>query len=86
MKAEVTAPQSPVPSPSAWTPSPGASTESNWNKPIPKPTKPKEVTAVASAGADTGMGGLTAIIWGVLLVGLAGMAFAWWAQARYGDD
>jgi outer membrane biosynthesis protein TonB len=70
----------PSPSPSSATPS----TESNWNKPVTKSAKPTQAAAVSR---DDGSGlfgspGLLAIMAGVLLVGLAGLAFAWWSRNR----
>lgn len=71
------------------TPSAGPSTaspssESNWNKPI---TRSAEATPAGAVSRNDGSGlfgspGLLAIMGGVLLVGLAGLAFAWWSRNR----
>jgi hypothetical protein len=67
------------PSPTATTASP--STESNWNKPITKSARPTQAAAVSDGddGFDEGVLPVTA---GVLLVGLAGLSFAWWSRNR----
>jgi outer membrane biosynthesis protein TonB len=61
----------------------GPSTESNWNKPVTKSAQPTAAAAV-NAGDGPGFGdpGLPAIIAGVVLVGLGGLAFAWWSRSR----
>lgn len=60
------------------------STESNWNKPITKSTKQTPAAAAVSTGDGPGFGdtGLLTIMLGVLLVGLGGLAFAWWGRSR----
>jgi hypothetical protein len=59
------------------------STESNWNKPVTKSAKPTQAAAVSdSDGPGFGDQGLPTILVGVLLVGLGGMAFAWWSRNR----
>ncbi|HJV99716.1 MAG TPA: hypothetical protein VJ617_11555 [Arthrobacter sp.] len=60
-----------------------ASTESNWNQPITKSAKPTQAAA-ASTGDGPGLGdpGLVTIFVGVLLMGLGGLAFAWWGRNR----
>ncbi|MFB8370633.1 hypothetical protein ACFC25_14870 [Pseudarthrobacter sp. NPDC055928] len=59
------------------------STESNWNKPITKSTKPTQAAAVSNGdGPGFGDPGLLTILVGVLLVGLGGLAFAWWGRNR----
>ncbi len=78
--AEQTPSAAPSPSPSSATPS----TESNWNKPVTKSAQPTQAAAVSP---DDGSGlfgspGLPAIMGGVLLVGIAGLAFAWWSRNR----
>ena len=61
----------------------GPSTESNWNKPITKSTKPTQAAAISGAdGPGFGDPGLLTILVGVLLVGLGGLAFAWWGRNR----
>lgn len=59
------------------------STEPNWNKPITKSAKPTQAAAV-SQGDGPGFGdpGLVTIVAGVLLMGLGGLAFAWWGRNR----
>ncbi|MGY4540899.1 outer membrane biosynthesis protein TonB [Arthrobacter sp. UYNi723] len=76
------APSTTIPSPSSSAAT--ASTESNWNKPITKAAKPTQAAAVSrNDGAGLfGGPGLLAIMGGVLLVGVAGLAFAWWSRNR----
>ena len=59
------------------------STESNWNKPNTRSAKPTQAAAV-STGDGPGFGdpGLVTIVAGVLLMGLGGLAFAWWGRNR----
>ena len=66
------------------TPSASASTESNWTKPVTSPARPTQAAAVAPAGGPgpEGPDPLT-ITAGVLLVGIAGLAFAWWGRSRF---
>ena len=76
-----------TPSAEATTSAPAAtaspSTESNWNKPITRSAKPTQAAAV-SKGDGPGFGdpGLVTILVGVLLIGLGGLAFAWWGRNR----
>lgn len=59
------------------------STESNWNKPATKSTKPTHAAAVSgSDGPGFGDPGLLTVLVGVLLMGLGGVAFAWWVRNR----
>lgn len=71
----------PSPPPSSATPS----TDSNWDKPITKSAKPTQAAAVSRNGGPGLFGGpgLLAIMAGVLLVGLSGLAFAWWSRNRH---
>jgi hypothetical protein len=64
------------------TPSTSPSTDSNWNKPVTKSATPTQ--AGASGGDRPGFGdpGLLTIMAGVLLVGLGGLAFAWYGRNR----
>lgn len=61
-----------------------ASTESNWDKPIAKTAKPTQAAAVSRNDGSGLFGGpgLLAIMGGVLLLGVAGLAFAWWSRNR----
>lgn len=63
----------------------GPSTESNWNKPITRSATPTQAAAVSRNGGGGlfGSPGLLAIMAGVLLVGAAGLAFAWWGRNRF---
>ena len=60
------------------------STESNWNKPITRSTTPTQAAAVSGGDGNPGFGdpGLLTILAGVLLMGLGGLAFAWWGRNR----
>ncbi|MHA7290235.1 hypothetical protein ACX80V_11380 [Arthrobacter sp. MDT3-24] len=75
------APSTTIPSPSS---SATPSTEANWNKPITKSAKPTQAAAVSRNDGSGLFGGpgLLAIMGGVLLVGVAGLAFAWWSRNR----
>lgn len=74
-------PSTPVPAPSAATAPP--STESNWNKPIENSKKATQAAVVVGKdGPGSDMGGLMAIMGGVLLIGLGGLAFALWSRNR----
>lgn len=75
----------PSPSETPWTPSAQPSTESNWNKPIKKQSaEPSNQAALMSFnGPGAGLGPLAAIMGGVFLVGIAGLALAWWARNRF---
>ncbi|WP_426987058.1 hypothetical protein [Pseudarthrobacter sp. Y6] len=80
--------QTPSAVPSTTIPSPASSaapsTESNWNKPITKSAKPTQAAAVSRNDGSGLFGGpgLLAIMAGVLLVAVAGLAFAWWSRNR----
>ncbi|MCP8998894.1 hypothetical protein NFC73_03960 [Pseudarthrobacter sp. RMG13] len=80
--------ESPSAAPSTTIPSPPssatASTEPNWNKPVTKSAKPTQAAAVSRNDGSGLFGGpgLLAIMAGVLLVGVAGLAFAWWSRNR----
>lgn len=83
---EETASASPTSTPASVSPSAtGPSTESNWNKPITKSATPTQAAAVSrnDGGGLFGSAGLLAIMAGVLLVGAAGLAFAWWGRNRF---
>jgi hypothetical protein len=59
------------------------STESNWNKPVTKSSEPTQAAAVsASKGPGFGDPGLLTVLVGVLLMGMGGLAFAWWGRNR----
>ncbi|MET3140619.1 UNVERIFIED_ORG: outer membrane biosynthesis protein TonB [Arthrobacter sp. UYEF2] len=60
------------------------STESNWNKPITKSAKSTQAAAVSRKDGSGLFGGpgLPAIMAGVLLVGVSGLAFALWSRNR----
>jgi hypothetical protein len=61
----------------------GPTAESNWNKPIESPAETREaVVNVSDEGPGAATFGLFAIMGGVLLVGLAGLAFALWSRNR----
>jgi hypothetical protein len=71
------------------TPGPSSSTpaaESSWTKPIATPVQARDAAAVvvADKGAGIGIFGLFAVMGGVLLVGLGGLAFALWSRNRPG--
>jgi outer membrane biosynthesis protein TonB len=68
--------------PSATSASP--SVESNWNTPVTKSAKPTQAAAVSRNDGPGlfGNAGLLPIMAGVLLVGIAGLAFAWWGRNR----
>jgi hypothetical protein len=70
-------------SPSAAPAPAGPSTASNWNTPVTKSAEPTAAAAV-NTGDGPGLGdpGLPAIIAGVVLVGMGGLAFAWWSRSR----
>jgi len=77
-----------VPSTAAASPSLSSatpSTESNWNKPITKSATPTQAAAVSRNDGSGlfGSPGLLAIMAGVLLVGVAGLAFALWGRNRF---
>jgi outer membrane biosynthesis protein TonB len=69
-------------SPSAASASPSA--ESNWDTPVTKSAKATQAAAVSRNGGSGlfGSPGLLPVMAGVLLVGVAGLAFAWWARNR----
>lgn len=63
----------------------GPSAESNWDKPVTKSARPTQAAAVSRNDGSGlfGSPGLLAIMAGVLLVGAAGLAFAWWGRNRF---
>jgi outer membrane biosynthesis protein TonB len=63
----------------------GPSAESNWDKPVTKSARPTQAAAVSRNDGSGLFGGprLLAIMAGVLLVGAAGLAFAWWGRNRF---
>ena len=63
----------------------GPSAESNWDKPVTKSARPTQAAAVSRNDGSGLFGGpkLLAIMAGVLLVGTAGLAFAWWGRNRF---
>jgi hypothetical protein len=69
-------------SPSATSASPSAA--SNWDIPVTKSAKPTQAAAVSRNDGSGLFGGpgLLPIMAGVLLVGVAGLAFAWWGRNR----
>ena len=71
-----------VASPSAASASPSA--ESNWDTPVTRSAKPTQAAAVSRNDGSGlfGSPGLLPIMAGVLLVGVAGLAFAWWGRNR----
>ncbi|PNH86593.1 hypothetical protein [Arthrobacter sp. AFG20] len=70
---------SPAPSSSAF------SAESSWTKPIAAPAASQAAAVVvADKGPGIGIFGLFAVMGGVLLVGLGGLAFALWSRNRPG--
>lgn len=75
-------PNTTIPSPSSSSATP--STESNWNKPITKSAKATQAAAVSRNDGSGLFGGpgLLAIMAGVLLVGVSGLAFALWSRNR----
>ena len=75
-------PSTTIPSPPSSSATP--SRESNWNKPITKSAKATQAAAVSRNDGSGLFGGpgLLAIMGGVLLVGVAGLAFAWWSRNR----
>ncbi|MCA4133673.1 hypothetical protein [Arthrobacter sp. M4] len=71
----------PIPSMAAASAAP--SSEPNWNKPVESSKRATQAAAVVAkdvGGVD--LGGLMAIMGGVLLIGLAGLAFALWSRNR----
>ncbi len=80
---EAPAPETTTPAPSATPSAATPSMESNWNKPITKSAKPTQAAVISrSGGPGFGSPGLLAIMAGVLLVGLGGIAFVWWSRNR----
>ncbi|QOD04618.1 hypothetical protein [Pseudarthrobacter sp. BIM B-2242] len=63
----------------------GPSAESNWDKPVTKSARPTQAAAVSRNDGSGLFGGpkLLAIMGGVLLVGTAGLAFAWLGRNRF---
>jgi hypothetical protein len=76
----------PVSSATAGPSSSASAAESSWTKPIPTPVQASQAAAVVVADKGSGIGifGLFAIMGGVLLVGLGGLAFALWSRNRPG--
>ncbi|WP_255769694.1 hypothetical protein [Pseudarthrobacter sulfonivorans] len=74
-------------SPSAASVSPSAvpSAESNWDTPVTRTAKTTQAAAVSRNDGSGLFGGpgLLPIMAGVLLVGAAGLAFAWWGRNRF---
>ena len=61
------------------------SVESNWNKPIDDGKEASQAAFVSDKPASgNGLFGILAIMAGVLLVGLGGLAFALWSRNRIG--
>ena len=56
--------------------------DSNWNKPVTKSATPTQAAASKGDGPGFGDPGLLTIMAGVLLVGLGGLAFAWYGRNR----
>jgi hypothetical protein len=73
-----TAAEAPTASPTSAAPS----VESNWNKPITRSATPTRVASVTSLDGAGGAGPNLPLVAGLLLLGLAGAAFAWWGQGR----
>ncbi|MGN7254184.1 hypothetical protein [Arthrobacter sp. SAFR-023] len=62
-----------------------SSAESSWTKPIATPAASQAAAVVvADKGSGLGIFGLFAVMGGVLLVGLGGLAFALWSRNRPG--
>jgi hypothetical protein len=77
----------------AATPSPSSSTSAatfsapadpNWTTPIESPAEATQAAVVSAEDNGPGVGifGLLALMGGVLLVGLGGLAFAFWSRNR----
>lgn len=67
------------------TPSP-TPTESGWAKPIESSRKATQAAAVVGKNAPgVNTGGLMAVMVGVLLIGVAGLAFALWSRNRLAE-
>ncbi|WP_120519753.1 hypothetical protein [Arthrobacter celericrescens] len=88
---EETAAASPAPSssmtptPIRWTPSASATVDSAWTKPIEDATEATQAALVSDKPASgNGVFGILAIMAGVLVVGLGGLAFALWSRNRIG--
>jgi hypothetical protein len=58
--------------------------DSNWTRPIETPAEASHEAVVSTNGKEPGAGmfGLFALMGGVLLVGLGGLAFALWSRNR----
>ncbi|WP_139146534.1 hypothetical protein [Arthrobacter sp. SW1] len=73
------------PSHTPWTPTSSPTTDSNWNKPIDDGKRASQAALVndtSTSGPD--LLGILAIMAGVLVVGLGGLAFALWSKNRIG--
>ncbi|WP_426302678.1 hypothetical protein [Arthrobacter sp. R-11] len=74
-----------TPTPSHSSASASPSVESNWNKPIDDGKEASQAAFVSDKPASgDGLFGILAIMAGVLLVGLGGLAFALWSRNRIG--
>jgi uncharacterized membrane protein len=86
--AAVPAATRPATTPASATPDPSSSAfsaESSWTKPIATPAASQPAAVVvADKGSGIGIFGLFAVMGGVLLVGLGGLAFALWSRNRPG--
>jgi len=78
-------PASATPAASHWTPSAGPTSDSNWTKPIEDAKEATQAALVTDKPASgNGVFGILAIMAGVLVVGLGGLAFALWSRNRIG--
>ncbi|MFJ5694309.1 hypothetical protein ACIP9X_10690 [Arthrobacter sp. NPDC093125] len=75
-----------TPSPSSTTSAPtfSAPAESGWTTPIGSAAEPTQAAVVSAEDNGPGVGifGLLVLMGGVLLVGLGGLAFAFWIRNR----
>lgn len=86
--SETATTQSAPPSPShtPWTPSATATTDSNWTKPIDDGNTVSQAALVNDKpGTGPDLLGILAIMAGVLVAGLGGLAFAMWSRNRIGS-
>jgi hypothetical protein len=73
------------PAASHWTPSASATIDSGWTKPIDDAKEATQAALVSDEPASgNGIFGILAIMAGVLVVGLGGLAFALWSRNRIG--